>query len=100
MNLAIRTLQLAGHESLSSDSARWLLANGGQLVDMRSPQDYRRDALPGSVNLPMDALSHDFGQLDRHEPVILCGVRDAACIRAACLLAGQGFSRIYHLHSA
>jgi rhodanese-related sulfurtransferase len=97
MNLAARTLLLASRESLSAESAGSLLAHGGQLVDIRSPADFRAGALPGARNLPMDALSYDFRYLDKHEPVILCGNQGVACVRAARLLAGQGFERIYFL---
>ncbi|NNJ94645.1 MAG: rhodanese-like domain-containing protein [Halobacteria archaeon] len=100
MNLAIRTLQLAGREGLTARHADNLLAGGGQLVDVRSPDDFRRDALPGARNLPLDALSRDYRYLDKSAVVILCGTRDAACARAARLLAGKGFRRIYHLADA
>ena len=97
MNLAIHTLQLASRESLSAEYASTLLAYGGQLVDIRSPADFQRGALPGARNLPIDALCYDFRQLDKHEPVILCGNHGVACVRAARLLAGKGFERIYFL---
>jgi rhodanese-related sulfurtransferase len=72
-----------------------LLARGVQLVDVRSsPQDFQRSAVPGALNLPLEALS---GDLDKHDPVILCGNNPVICERAAFLLAGRGFSRIYHL---
>jgi rhodanese-related sulfurtransferase len=74
-----------------------LLARGGQLVDVRSPQDFQRSAVPGALNLPLDALSRDHDYLDKHDPVILCGNSPVMCERAAFLLAGRGFSRIYHL---
>jgi phage shock protein E len=74
-----------------------LLARGGQLVDVRSPQDFQRSAVPGALNLPLEALYRDHDYLDKHDPVILCGNSIAMCQRAAFLLAGQGFSRIYHL---
>jgi phage shock protein E len=97
MNLAMHTLQLAGRESLSSEFASHLLADGGHLVDIRSPADYLRWALPGALNLPMEALSYDYALLDKRKPVILCGNHGVACVRAARLLAGQGFERIYFL---
>jgi phage shock protein E len=98
MSLAVQTLHLAGRETLSPDSAKALLASGGQLVDVRAPADFNRGALPGALNLPVDALSYDFSLLDKREPVILCARHRVACVRAARLLAGKGFSRIYHLH--
>jgi rhodanese-related sulfurtransferase len=97
MNLALQTLALAGRETLTGAVAAQLLASGGQLVDVRSPEDFRRDALPGALNLPVEALSHDFRHLDRQEAVLVYGAHPVACVRAARLLAGQGFLRIYHL---
>ena len=97
MNLVMRTLQLAGRESLSARHAENLLANGGQLVDIRSPDDFKRGALPGARNLPLDALSWDCQYLDKSAAVILCGTQEVACARAARLLAGKGFKRIYRL---
>ena len=98
MSLGIQTVSRATAGTLSTENAEYLLANGGQLVDVRSPADFNRGALPGALNLPVDALTHDSRQLDKHEPVILYGMHEVACVRAARLLAGQGFLRIYHLH--
>ncbi|MGB5541674.1 MAG: rhodanese-like domain-containing protein [Gammaproteobacteria bacterium] len=97
MNLALHTLGLAGSETLNDGFAAILLAGGCQLVDVRSAGEFMRDALPGALNLPVEALSYDFRHLDKHEPVIVYGAHPVACVRAARLLAGQGFSRIYHL---
>ena len=93
----MRTLQLAGRESLMARHAENMLATGGQLIDIRSPDDFRRGALPGARNLPLASLSWDYRHLDKSAAVILCGTQDVACARAARLLAGKGFRRIYHL---
>ena len=101
MNLALQTLQRANGESLSPAFCKNLVAHGGQLVDIRSPADFRRGTLPGALNLPLDALAYDYGQLDKREPVILYGsTGEVQCSRAARLLAGRGFSRIYRLAGA
>ena len=101
MSLALQTLRRANSGSLSSDCFEDLLAQGGQLVDIRSPAEFRHGALPGALNLPLDALAYDSDQLDRQEPVILYGATAGVqCSRAARLLAGRGFSRIYHLSAA
>ena len=97
MSFAVDTLVLAGSGSLSARHAENLLATGGQLVDVRSPADFNQGALPGARNLPLEALCYEYHHLDKSEPVILYGAQDVACARAARLLAGKGFSRIYHL---
>jgi rhodanese-related sulfurtransferase len=84
--------------SLDGPHFRDLLARGGQLVDVRSPEDFlRHGAMPGALNLPLEALSRDYDYLDKSDPVILCGNSPVLCEQAAFLLAGQGFSRIYYL---
>ena len=99
MDHVIHSQIQAGRESLSPVLARHLLAQGGQLVDVRSPADFVRGALPGAVNLPMDAISWRYRSLKRWQPVILYGNSVAHCRRAAGLLAGEGFSRIYYLQA-
>ena len=99
MDHVIHSQKPAGRESLSPVLARHLLAQGGQLVDVRSPADFIRGALPGAVNLPMDAISWRYRSLKRWRPVILYGNSVAHCRRAAGLLAGEGFSRIYYLQA-
>ena len=96
MKPVVRTGGVTGGE-LSPDSAAQLLATGGQLVDVRSPADFVRNALPGALNLPVAALSWKYRYLNRQRPVILCSDNGFHCHHAARLLAGEGFSRIYHL---
>jgi len=101
MKLALQTLRRASRGSLSPELCKQLLAEGGQLVDIRSPADFRRDALPGALNLPLDALAYDYGHLNRQWPVILYdATQGMRCSRAARLLAGRGFARIYQLAGA
>lgn len=94
---ALQTELQAAACSLDAPRFLELLARVGQLVDVRSPEDFRHGAMPGARNLPLDALSRDYDYLDKRDPVILCGNSPVICERAAFLLAGRGFSRIYHL---
>ena len=97
MNLAVSTLSLACQGGLTCEHALDLLASGGQLVDVRSPSEFSRDALPGAINIPVESLNYDHRLLSREKPVIVYGAREFRSSRAARLLAGQGFQRIYHL---
>jgi len=97
MNPVIRTNSRVIEASLSSDSAAQLLATGGQLVDVRSPADFVRNALPGALNVPVAALSWKYRYLNRQRPVILYSDNGYHCQHAARLLAGEGFSNIYQL---
>ena len=87
----------AAGASLSSRDVADLLEHDGQLVDLRSPDDFARDAFPGAVNLPLDAISWRYRRLNRWRPVILYGNDVEHCHLAAVMLAAEGFSRIYYL---
>jgi rhodanese-related sulfurtransferase len=97
VSLAIQTVCRATSESLSTEGAEDLLACGGQLVDVRSPADFKRHSLPGALNFPIDSLCYEHRQLNSRHPVIVYGASEVRSGRAARLLAGKGFSRIYHL---
>ena len=97
MTLAIQTVCRATSEALSPEHAEDLLAMGAQLVDVRSPADFIQHRLPGALNFPMDSLCYEHRQLNSQRPVIVYGASEVRCARAARLLAGKGFSRIYRL---
>ena len=97
MSLAIQTVCRAMSGTLSPEHAEDLLACGGQLLDVRSPEDYRRHRLPGALNIPVDSLCYEHKRLNSQHPVIVYGASEVRSARAARLLAGEGFSRIYHL---
>jgi rhodanese-related sulfurtransferase len=89
--------RLAAEESLSRADATRLLAAGGQLLDVRSAAESGPDTVPGALNLPADALCYEYRRLNRRRPVILYCTSHVQCGRIASLLAGEGFSHIYHL---
>jgi rhodanese-related sulfurtransferase len=93
----MQTVCRAAAGSLSAAGAEELLANGGQLIDVRPPADFRRHSLPGALNLPVDSLCYEHRRLNNRRPVIVYGASEVRCVRAARLLAGKGFSLIYHL---
>ena len=97
MRLAIQTISRAAAGTVSPADAEALLAAGGQLVDIRSPADIGQQRLPGALNLPVESLCYEHTRLNSHRPIIVYGGNEVRCIRAARLLAGKGFSSIYHL---
>jgi rhodanese-related sulfurtransferase len=97
MNPEVQRLRFPAEESLSRADATRLLAVGGQLLDVRSPEEYGREVMPGALNLPADALCYEYRRLNKRRPVILFCTSHFNCSRIASLLAGEGFSDIYHL---
>ncbi|MGB5440991.1 MAG: rhodanese-like domain-containing protein [Gammaproteobacteria bacterium] len=85
--------------TLSPDDAYTLIAQGAQLVDVRHPYEHARNALPGSVNIPLQVIQQANRQLHKDTPVLLyCnnGQRSGAAKR---LLQACGFSQVHNLGS-
>ena len=97
MNAQLQRSRFSGEEMLSCADATRLLAGGGQLLDVRLPEEFSREAMPGALNLPADALCYEYRRLNKRRPVILYCTSHFHCSRIASLLAGEGFSDIYHL---
>ena len=62
-----------------------------QIVDVRTPREFSRGAIPGAVNIPVDNMRSRMGELDKAKPVYLnCQVGLRSYI-ACCILAQHGF---------
>ena len=89
--------RLPGQESLSCADATRLLADGGQILAVHSPDESAPGPMPDALTLPIEALCYEYRRLNKRRPVILYCTSHAQCGRIASLLAGEGFSDIYHL---
>lgn len=69
----------------------------GQLLDVRTEQEFMMGALPGAVNIPLHTLRERLGELDRVRPVyVYCGVGQRA-YNAVRILAQSGFADVWNL---
>jgi len=79
--------------------AREMVANGAQLVDVRSPQEYAQGAIPGSVNVPLQTIQMAKDALDKEKPVIVYCVSGARSSQAQMFLENMGFGSVHNLGS-
>jgi phage shock protein E len=85
--------------TITCSDARIMLKQGAQLVDVRNPHEYRHDALPGSINIPLTAIRRAIKQLDKNTPVLLycnSGQRSGMARR---LLEAYGFQLVHNMGS-
>ena len=68
-----------------------------QLIDIRTPAEFERGALPGFRNIPLDELRERLGELDPALPVRLVCQSGLRSYVAARMLAGHGFADVSHL---
>ncbi len=79
------------------DELNQILADGGQLVDVRTWQEYATGALQGALNVPLHTLPLRHPDLDRTKPVLLYCVSGQRSRQAAHFLSQQGFDEVYNI---
>lgn len=85
--------------SLECPEAREMVAKGAQLVDVRSPQEFAMGAIPGSLNVPLQAIHLAEEHLDKDKPVILYCASGMRSGQALNMLAQMGFDAVHNLGS-
>ena len=79
------------------EEARQLVADGAHLVDVRTPQEYSRGALPGAVNVPLQNLLVGIQQLEKNKPIILYCASGMRSQQAAQALSIFGHASVHDL---
>ncbi len=80
----------------TSSPARELIAKGGILLDVRTPEEFTAGHLPGAINIPVQQFSSRMGELgnDPARPVVLYCRSGARSAMAASMLRSAGFQRV------
>ncbi len=79
--------------------AREMVVNGAQLVDVRSPQEFGMGSIPGSLNVPLQAIYSAEQHLDKRKPVIVYCVSGMRSEQAKGVLSQMGFDAVHNLGS-
>ena len=85
--------------TVTYQQAQLLVDQGAQLVDVRSADEYRSNALPGSVNIPLPVIQHALKQLDKATPVLLYCTSGQRSGTARRMLEACGFLQVHNLGS-
>ena len=73
------------------------LVRGRMILDVRTPEENAKGALPGAINIPVDELRSRLGELDRSKPIaILCQVGMRGWI-AQSILRQSGFTDVVNI---
>ncbi|MDH5633091.1 MAG: rhodanese-like domain-containing protein [Gammaproteobacteria bacterium] len=79
--------------------AKQMIAEGAQLVDVRSTSEYMQGCLPGAQSIPLDVIQAAEKMLEKDKPVILYCVSGARSGMAKMALQNFGFGEVYNLGS-
>ena len=83
--------------SFSSTDACKLLANGAQLVDVRTTAEFSRGALPNAISLPLQGIMHADNIIDKNKAIILYCLSGARSATAKNYLTQMGFTEVHDL---
>ena len=88
----------AGGAATTGAEARRLVESGARLVDVRTPEEFAVDHIPGAVNIPVQDLDRRMGELEAKErPVVVYCRTGNRSGRAASLLRDAGYTEVHDL---
>ncbi len=76
-----------------------LLAQGAQVVDVRTRAEFQSQAHPRCLNIPLDQLAARAGELDRTRPIIVCCATGGRSGMGVSVLKRAGFNDVVNLGS-
>ena len=86
---------------ISGVEARALVAEGGQLVDVRGPGEFAGGAAPGAINIPLQVLAQMAEQmLPKDKPVVVYCASGMRSAQARSMLMQMGYDAVHNVCSA
>jgi len=74
-----------------------LLKQGGQIVDVRTVDEFTIAHKDGSINIPLDSLKSKMNKLDKTKPVIVCCASGSRSGLAKRSLIANGFKDVHNV---
>ncbi|MGB5158736.1 MAG: rhodanese-like domain-containing protein [Desulfobacterales bacterium] len=72
-------------------------SNSYQLLDVRQPDEYEKEHIPGSSLIPLPNLSDRLSELDSEKPTLVYCAVGGRSRAASQLISGKGFNEVYNL---
>ncbi|AYQ55912.1 Phage shock protein E [Bathymodiolus thermophilus thioautotrophic gill symbiont] len=85
--------------SFSGSDACKLLADGAQLVDVRSSSEFSQGSLPNAINLPLQSIMNAKNILDENKAIVLYCLTGMRSSTAKNYLVKMGFNNVNDLGS-
>ncbi len=73
-----------------------LKKNGAQIIDVRTPGEFKSGHIQGSINIPLQSLSVSLSKIKRDKPVITCCASGMRSASAKNILKSAGFTEVYN----
>jgi len=73
-----------------------VIANGGIIIDVRTPGEYAGGHIKGSVNIPLGNLQGQMSKLKKDKAIITCCASGMRSGSAKSMLLSNGFKEVYN----
>lgn len=73
-----------------------LVANGAQIIDVRTRQEYAGGHIKGSVNIPLNELNANLKKIKKDKPVITCCASGMRSSSAKGILKSNGYADVHN----
>lgn len=73
-----------------------LMQRGAQIIDVRTPEEFRHGNIKGSLNLPLSHLKSQLKKIKKDKPVITCCRSGARSGSAKQFLESNGYTEVYN----
>ncbi len=73
-----------------------LKRNGAQIIDVRTPGEFKTGHIQGSINIPLQSLPGNLSKIKKDKPVITCCASGMRSASAKNILKSAGFSEVHN----
>jgi rhodanese-related sulfurtransferase len=73
-----------------------LKRNGAQIIDVRTPGEFKTGHIQGSINIPLQSLTGSLSKIKKDKPVITCCASGMRSASAKNILKSAGFSEVHN----
>lgn len=80
-----------------NNEVKEILEQGAVIIDVRSAMEFRMGKVDGSVNIPLEQISHKLGRIKKYKkPIVLCCASGSRSAAAVGVLRNAGISNVYN----
>lgn len=97
--LAVMAYLLCSRRSAPAGDMKAMLDRGAQIVDVRTTAEFKSNAHPRALNIPLDQLEARMEELDRRKPILVCCETGSRSGFGVSLLKRAGFTEVANLGS-
>ena len=73
-----------------------LLKQGGQIIDVRTVEEFNSAHKDGSINIPLNVLNNRMKELDKTKPIIVCCASGSRSAMAKRTFLSNGFENVHN----